>query len=396
MKEQVTAPAGHTGGLPWVRIRSASSGPHLYKRMLGAVDPKARPGDLVAVYDKTDAPYGVAIYNPKSLISLRLLSRGKADFDADSFFADRLGAAVALRRQVLELDKTTDAYRLVHDNGDGLGGLVVDRYGDFIVLEFYSLGMFRQADRIEGILKGFFPNARFVRRASEHTQSMEGFRLGAQAPARARIRENGVLFEADLAGGHKTGFFCDQRDNRLAAAAWAKGKKVLDICGFTGGFALYAKIVGGAEEVTTVELDPESSELARKNSNINNARIKTVCADAFPYMRQAVANKQTYGLIIVDPYKLIANREGWALGRQKYIDFNKLALALLEPGGLLITCSCSGMLPWDEFQAIVRTAAGASGRRFQILRKSGAGADHPVAADHPEGEYLKVIWGRAP
>lgn len=387
-------PTAHDLPIPWVRLRSAGSGHQLYKRMIGETDPKAKAGDLVAVYDKSDAPYGVALYNPKSLIALRLLTRGIGKFDPEQFFHERIARAANFRRDTLGLDKLTDAYRLVHDNGDGLPGLVVDRYADTFVLEFYSLGMFKQADRIERALAAQFPGAKFAHRASSHTQTLEGFQLKPGRVAPTRVKENGITFAVDPSGGHKTGFFCDQRDNRMGIIPFAKGKKVLDVCSYTGGFAMYAKKLGGAEEVTAVELDPESVELMKKNANANQIRIDAVCADAFPYLRQAAANGKKYGLIILDPYKLIASRDSWSLGRQKYMDLNRLGLSLVEEGGILVTCSCSGMLPWEEFQQFVRTAAGSAGRRVQIFRKSGAGGDHPFAADHPEGEYLKVLWCR--
>ncbi|MCR4295669.1 MAG: 23S rRNA (adenine(2030)-N(6))-methyltransferase RlmJ, partial [Elusimicrobia bacterium] len=203
-----------------------------------------------------------------------------------------------------------------------------------------------------------------------------------------------VTFIVDPSTGYKTGFFTDQRENRAAILPFAKEKKVLDVCSYTGGFALYAKKLGGADEVTAVELDPDAAALLKMNANANQQRIDVVCADAFPYMRQAAMNAKRYGLIVLDPYKLIANQEGYALGRQKYIDLNRLGMVLLEPGGILVTCSCSGMLSWDEFLQFVRTAAGSCGKRVQVFRKSGAGPDHPFTADHPEGEYLKVLWCR--
>jgi 23S rRNA (cytosine1962-C5)-methyltransferase len=362
--------------------------------MIDEVDPAARPGDIVAVYDKAEAPYGVALYNPKSLIALRLLARGIPAFGVEEFFAEKLGRAAEFRRDVLRLDGRTDAYRVVHDHGDGLPGLVVDRYGKDLVLEFYSLGMFKQADRIERILGGLFPGARFTHRASSHTQSMEGFRIEEVPSRRTRIQENGVAFEVDLAGGHKTGFFCDQRENRLFASGLASGRRVLDVCSFTGGFGIYAKKLGGAQEVTCVELDPEASETCRGNADLNKVKVRQVCVDAFPYLRQMAANKQTCGMLVLDPYKLIASREGYKLGRQKYLDLNKLALSVVETGGILVTCSCSGLLPWQEFEGLVRTAAGVAGRRVQVFKKSGAGPDHPVVVDYPEGEYLKVLWCR--
>ena len=393
-KPSARAPAGHTGSLPWVRLRSASPGLSVFRRMIGEVDPRAEDGDMVAVYDKADAPYGVALYNPRSVITLRMLTREVAGFDPDQFFAERLRRALELRRDVLGLDRSTNAYRVVFDQGDGLPGLVVDRYGDWLALEFYALGMFRQAERLEKLLSGLFPGARFVHRASPYTEKMEGFEVEPAGAARTRVEEGGVLYDLDLSGGYKTGFFCDQRDNRLAVAQMAEGRRVLDVCSFTGGFAIAAKKLGRAAEVTMVELDPEAHEQAKRNANINQVKVRAVCADAFPYLRQAGTNKERYGLVVLDPHKLIASREGYREGRQKYIDLNKLALPLVEPGGLLVTCSCSGLLPWDDFQSLLRTAAGAARRRVQIFRKTGAGGDHPVIVEHPEGEYLKAIWCR--
>lgn len=393
MSSSKAAPANHQSPLPWVRLRSASPGLSVFRRMIGDTDPRAKAGDLVAVYDKSDAPYGVAIYNPRSVITLRLVSRDVAGFDHDVFFREQLTRALELRRDVLKLGETTDAYRLVYDHGDGLPGLVVDRYGDWLALEFYSLGMYRQADRLERLLSELLPGSKFIHRASSYTEKMEGFQVEPRAGAKVKVKENGVTFELDLASGFKTGFFCDQRDNRRDLMPLAAGRRVLDVCSFTGGFALAAK-KGGATDVTAVELDEEASAQARRNANINNLKMKTVCADAFPYLRQMATNNEQYGVVVLDPHKLIASREGYREGRQKYIDFNKLGLAVTEPGGILVTCSCSGLLQWDDFQALVRTAAGAVRKRVQILRRSGAGGDHPVAVDHPEGEYLKVLWCR--
>ena len=393
LHRDAAAPPAHTGPLPWAKLRSAPAGPQAFKRMIDAVDPRAKAGDLVAVYDKQGAPYGIGFYNPKSLISLRILGRETAA-DSEAFFAARLDQAIKLRRDLLKLDEVTDAYRLVHDYGDGMPGIVIDRYGEAFVLEFYSLGMLHQAERIERLLKARFPGARMVRRASEYTQKMEGFQLKPGPEVRVRVQEHGVLFEVTPSGGYKTGFFCDQRDNRLAAAGLAAGRRVLDVCSYTGGFGIYAKTRGNAAEVTCVELDPEASEAARRNANINQARVKTVTADAFPFLRQMGANQERFGLVILDPYKLIASREKYAEGRQKYIDFNRLALAIVEEGGFFVTCSCSGLVTSSDLQDFVRAAAGSAGRRVQVLRKTGAGPDHPFAVDYPEGEYLKVLWCR--
>ena len=388
------APKTHEGPLPWVRLRSAASGHQVYKRMIADVDPRAKPGDVVMVYDKADAPYGLALYNPRSLIALRLLHRGKWSGDLDAFFAERVDRALELRRDVFKLDEVAQAYRVAHDQGDGLPGVVIDRYGDVFVLELYSLAMNQQAARLERAIKARFPDAVFVRRASEYTESMEGFKLKPGPPLKRRIAENGVLFEVTPSGGYKTGFFCDQRDNRMALAKVCEGKSVLDVCSYTGGFGIYAMKAGKAAETTCVELDPENVEQLKRNANINQVRVEAVCVDAFPYLRQQAVNGRTWDVVVLDPYKMIASRENYSFGRHKYVDLNRLGMSVVKPGGLLVTCSCSGMLPWEDFLQVVRTAAGNAGRRVQIVRKSGAGVDHPIAADHPEGEYLKVVWAR--
>ncbi|HAH31397.1 MAG TPA: RlmI/RlmK family 23S rRNA methyltransferase [Elusimicrobia bacterium] len=381
---------------PKVKLSHAPAGPNAFRRMVDSCE-LALPGDVVAVYDKHGSPYGLALYNPRSQIMLRIFTRENPEtFDLDAFLGKQVAKAVSFRRDILGLERTTDAFRLVHDYGDGLPGLTVDIYGSHIVLEFYSLGMYKLAARLETAFRKHFPKAVFHHRASSYTQEMEGFVMPPDASAlyKARINENGVLFDVSFSGGHKTGFFCDQRENRLYTAAFAAGKSVLDICAYTGGFGLYAKKLGGAEEVTCVELDAEASELSKRNANINKVRMDCVCSDAFPYMRQMAENGKKYGLVILDPYKLVSSREERDKGIFKYKDFNRIAMSLVGEGGVFVTCSCSGMVSMEEFSYIVRGAASTAGRRAQIFKKSGAGPDHPIAADYPEGEYLKVIWAR--
>ena len=266
-----------------VKLAYAPAGPNAFRRMIGSAG-AATAGEIVAVYDKNDRPYGVGLYNPRSQIALRIFTRENPDiFDLEGFIKRQVSRAVSFRKDVLKLDKVTNACRLVHDYGDGLPGLVVDRYGDNIVLEFYSFAMYRLAPLLEAAFREHFPKAVFPHRARSYTETMEGFKLPAAQPAmssvggklmavspakKARVSENGVLFEVDMAGGHKTGFFCDQRDNRLYASSLAEGRSVLDICSYTGGFGIYAMKLGGAKDVTCVELDPEAVELSKRNANI--------------------------------------------------------------------------------------------------------------------------------
>lgn len=385
---------------PWAQLKYFTFQPQIFPRLLGEVSPDARPGDLVAVFDKGGKRLGSGLYNPRAKIPLRVVAQGDVPL-GEEYFEAAIRRAVALRRELFRLDERSDAYRLVNSDGDGLSGLVVDRYADVLLCEVNSLGM---AMRLPGWLP-LLHEAAGTRRARIHVDhdlgSLEGIRpsafreVNAEAPPGARIRENGVRYEVDFAGGHKTGFFCDQRENRLAFARLARGLRVLDLCCYTGGFALGAGL-GGAAEATGVDLDEAAIDRARRNANLNRARIRWVHADAFAYARQMAQNGERWDAVVLDPPKFLFVREGpghWE-GRRKYEDLNQLAIALVKPGGILVTCSCSGLLAPEEFEAHVVKAAHRLGRRLQFLDRTGAGPDHPVYSNCPEGRYLKVLWAR--
>jgi 23S rRNA (cytosine1962-C5)-methyltransferase len=206
------------------------------------------------------------------------------------------------------------------------------------------------------------------------------------------VHEHGIRYRIHFDEGHKTGFFCDQRENRRELARFCPDRTVLDLCCYTGGFGLSALVRGRAREVTCVDLDEKAVSLARENGNANNVRLSVVHADAFGYMRQMSLNERSFGVVILDPPKLIADRDEIPSGKRKYFDLNVLGMRLVEPGGLLLTCSCSGLLPASEFQSLLRAAARKAGRDVQLLAMTGAAADHPVALDAPEGAYLKAMW----
>jgi 23S rRNA (cytosine1962-C5)-methyltransferase len=389
----------HAGAEPWVQLRNATYSPLLFKKMVGRADPKARPGDFVAVYNRDGAAFGRGFYNPRSQIAVRLLSFTAEPTPADDLIAGRIAAAVKLRRELLRLDAVTDAYRVVHAEGDGLSGLIVDRFGDFLVVELFALGFFRKLELVERVLKTHFPGATVLVRADEKTEQHEGFKLQSprsadRGQAKTVITEHGVRFQVEFAGSHKTGFFCDQRDNRRRLCDFTAGAEVLDVCSYTGGFGVYAAVLGGAEAVTCVDLDEYAVELVKRNAGINGVRVQAVHADGFAYLRQMQANGRRFGVVVLDPSKLIGSREEFDEGRKKYFDFNKLAIGVVKPGGILLTCSCSGLVDSTEFFNIVRGAARSAGRRVQVLATTGAGPDHPVMTECPESAYLKAIWCR--
>lgn len=384
--------------LPKVEVRMGGAlwHPFVFRKRLGSISRDAQPGDLVELVGQGGETLGHGFFNPEAEIAVRVLRTGQHRAD-EAWWDERLRAAVSLRQETLRLDTETDAYRLIHAEGDSLPGLIVDRFGDVLVAECFSLGMYQRAEAILARLEEQLGTKHGVVRAAPMSQDHEGFTAdpygSAEVPARIAIQEHGTRFRINFTGGHKTGFYCDQRENRRQLASFCAGKSVLDLCCYTGGFAIQAKRLGQAADVTGVELDEDTVQLARENANLNQAKINFVQAEVFGYMRDMLRNQRRYDVVVLDPPKLIRSRNETEEGRHKYFDLNRLAMQLVNPGGILLTCSCSGLLDMNEFIKVV-CAAPEVGRRAQILAKGGAAADHPISTVCPETEYLKTIWVR--
>ena len=367
------------------------------RRGIVAKAPKLPTGSLVTLRSPEGVILGDGFWNGTSDIAVRRLTDGDVRFDRTALRA-ALARAVELRRALPGLAEATDACRIVHAEGDELSGLVVDRYADVLVLELHSAGWLSLADDVAALLHELLGtrHARVV--LSPRTAHLEGCapldRSSDGCPASLRIREHGVRWLVDFATGHKTGFFCDQRDNRRRFAEWARGE-VLDVCAYTGGFAVTAAALARPAGVTAVELDEEALALAERNAKLNQLRVSCVRADAFDWLRQVSGAGRRFDAVVVDPPKFIPTRADMETGRGKYHDLNRLALRVLQPGGLLLSCSCSGLLPREELLELVTTAARKEGRRVQLLASTGAGPDHPVLLNCPETEYLKALWMRA-
>lgn len=386
--------------LPTVAIRAPGHHPFVFKKMVDGPVGRLRPndGDLVRIVDARDGLFiGYGLYNIRSQIAVRILSRDEHVPDS-AFWRERVNQAVALRRELLELDSTGNAYRLVHAEGDGLSGLIVDRYADVLSVEIFSLGMYQRTGPLLELISSAAGTRHYRVHVDERIALAEDFPgrpvLSPEAPEVVNIEEHGIRYRVRFEGGHKTGFFCDQRDNRRELARFCRDRSVLDCCSYTGGFGLNALIRGKASDVTSVDLDEKAIAVARENANLNQVRTNLVHADAFGYMRQMGVNGRNFGVVVLDPPKLIPNRDEVPVGKRKYFDLNVLALGLVEPGGLLLTCSCSGLLPTEEFLHLLRAAARTAGRSAQILAVTGATPDHPVGVDALEGSYLKAVWLR--
>jgi len=380
---------------PWVQLKYFTQAPAVFPRFIGASSAGVRAGDLVTVFDKEGKPFGAGFFNARARIPLRMVQHGPEP-GREEMLEEALDRAVRLRRELLRLDETGNAWRVVHGDGDGLGGLVVDRFADVLSVEVSSLGVWRRLERWLPRLHSALGTRRVVVQVDPEIARIEGIDLRSGPPvdpvAAVRIEEHGLRYAVDFADGHKTGFFCDQRENRRQWARWTSGRRVLDLCCYTGGFALAAKVAGGAAEVIGVDLDEKAIAQARANANFNQARIRWVHADAFDYARQMLANQESFGAVVLDPPKFVNSRDDQDLARRKYNDLNALGVSLVERGGLFVTCSCSGLLSVDDFEHLVIGAAHRHGRRLQILDRTGAAPDHPVMSHCPEGRYLKVLW----
>jgi 23S rRNA (cytosine1962-C5)-methyltransferase len=396
-----------------VWLKSAGLHPLIYRKRIVRVDREAGPGDLVAVREEGGERAGFGLYNPKSELALRMLSRDERVPD-EAWWKGRLEDAVRLRVETLKLNEAADAYRLVHAEGDGLSGIVIDKLGEVLSAECFSWGMYERAEAILGLLAPLVGTKHFLIRGGPAMVAQEGFDAAdvssPELPKRVTIQEFGTRFRVDFAAGHKTGFFCDQRDNRRILAGFCQDKTVLDLCCYTGGFAIQAKKLGGAKEVIGVDLDAEPLELAKENANLNQVRVKFAQADAFAYIRDMMSGGRQFDVVVLDPPKLIRSRAELEEGMRKHFDLNRLAMRLVAPGGIMVSCTCAGLVSHEEFLRMIYAGARQAGpqiaaataergawhatRHVQILAKTGAAADHPVATNCPEGEYLQAVWMR--
>jgi 23S rRNA (cytosine1962-C5)-methyltransferase len=378
---------------PIVRLKIKRNVPYplVWRRMVASA-PAVEPGACVTVLDREGSCVGHGFYCPTSQIAVRLLSSDPGEHIDEAFLARRVRTAAALRHDVLELGRRPrDAYRVVNAEGDGLSGLILDRFGELIVGEILSVGFFRRLEELRAALEETFPGCTVHFRADPDIQQKEGFELNEPVPAPAEIEEHGISFLVDPSVGHKTGFFLDQRENRLRLRTFAAGRRVLDVCCFTGGFSLNAA-EAGAREVTGLDLDEKAVALAARNAARNRLAARFVHVDAFGYLRDMARNEKTVDVVILDPAKLARTREEVPDALRTHFDLHRTVLPVLAPNGLLVTCSCSALVSEEPFLATLRKAGRRTGREVRVLSLTGPSPDHPYSLHFPEGRYLNVAW----
>ena len=382
--------------LPVIRLKSdrAPGHPWVWSAQLHKPETKLPPGSVVEIHDAKGRFVGRGFWNGHARIALRVLSTDEAEAIDAQWIAARIEQAVQLRRNWLQLDQTSDAWRVIHSEGDGLSGLIVDRYADILVIEYFAAGMWRFREAIHAALLTHFPGARLYWFAESHVQRQESFDCrSGDVPEAVEVHEHGLRFHAAPGSGHKTGFFADQRDNRRRFAELAKGRRVLDLCCNAGGFAVHA-MAAGAREAVGVDLDAGILDIARANAAANNVEVTFEQSDIFDWVRAAVARGEQYDAVILDPAKLTRDRSKVMDALKKYFAMNRMALDIIPPGGLLLTCSCTGLVGEADFLEMLRRVALNAGREIQVLQVSGAGADHPFRTDVLEGRYLKAVFCR--
>ena len=394
---------GHGGSsLPVVRLKSERKYVHplIFQKMVERPAERIVPGSLVEVHGVDGEFIGRGMLNMQAPMAIRLLSEKPDEVIDAHWLAEKVADAVHLRRDIYRLDAVTDSYRVIHAEGDGLSGLIVDRFGDVLVVCFYSAGMWRLQHWVFDALLTQFPDAQIFAFGDDNAQKQEGFDCPpGRAPHGGKpvtITEHDAKFFVQIGGKHKTGFFCDQRDNRkrwgeLIAATCSSS--MLDLCCNSGGFAVHSGL-NGATDITGVDLDEEAVDFATRNLRLNNVKAKVTQADIFPWLREAQEAGKRWDAVVLDPAKMTRSRDEVIDALKKYLDMNKLALSVVKPGGLFLTCSCTGVVSEEQFLDMLRRAAFYAGREVQVLEVRGAGPDHPWLAHVNESRYLKAVFCR--
>ena len=373
-------------GHPWVFATSIAREPQ-----------GLAPGASVDVLDATGAWLARGAWSPASQIRVRAWTWQRDEAIDAAFFRRRLTAALSLR-ETLGLGGHEGACRVLNAEGDGLPGVVLDRYGPHLVAQFLSAGAeaFREEIARAALeataCRGVYERSDVEVRAKEGLPQRAGALLGDEPPPEITIREGELRLMVDVRNGHKTGLYLDQRDNRAAVAPFVRGARVLNVFCYTGGFGLAAG-VAGASQVTQLDQSAPALELARRNAELNGtaARTEHVQADAFAKLREWRDEGRRFDLIVLDPPKFVASAAQLDSARRGYKDINLLGFKLLAPGGVLCTFSCSGHMQPEMFRETVAEAAADARVQAQVLRQLGQAPDHPYGLHYPEGFYLKGL-----
>jgi 23S rRNA (cytosine1962-C5)-methyltransferase len=364
--------------------------PWIFSNEVRQVEGKPGSGDVVAVTER-GRHIGSAIYSPHSLIRARLFTADDQDLDFD-FLTRVLAVALHKRREWFPDEQD---YRLAHGESDGLPGLVVDKFGEHLVLQVYAQGFESRLDVVVAALREQFKVESVTAKNDFALREVEGLPryervLFGTVPDCVTMNEGGSRFQLDITGGQKTGFYLDQRPNRARVRDLASGRSVLDVFSYSGGFSVNAAL-GGARSVLAVDSSATACELVTRNAGLNGVgdRVRTRCGDAFEVLRGLNSEGQHFDLIVVDPPAFAKSQRDRPKAIRGHRDVNLLAMRLLKPGGILLSCSCSHHISWDDLADALAQASQACASRFRIIERGGQSPDHPVLLNMPESEYLR-------
>ncbi|HDY7524673.1 TPA: class I SAM-dependent methyltransferase [Vibrio vulnificus] len=371
--------------------------PWIFSRGIDRVEGNPQLGETVDVYGHDGKWLAKAAYSPESQIRARVWSFEKQDVNR-AFFVKRIQNAQLLREDVIERDGLT-GYRLIAAESDGMPGVTIDRYQNFFVCQLLSAGAEHQKQNIVDALIEVFPDCNVYERSDVSVRKKEGLQEttgvlhGEMPPKSVVIEENGVKISVDIVGGHKTGFYLDQRDSRQQAMKYVKDKEVLNCFSYTGGFGLYA-LKGGAKRVINADVSQPALDTAKFNAELNEFDISKkravfLNADVFKLLREYRDQGTTFDVVIMDPPKFAESKAQLNGACRGYKDINMLAMQIIKPGGTLLTYSCSGLMDQVLFQKIIADAAVDAGRSVKFVERFEQAADHPTDTAYPEGFYLK-------
>jgi 23S rRNA (cytosine1962-C5)-methyltransferase len=372
--------------------------PWIFSGALDKVKGSPANGEVVRVLaaDKEFLAYGY--FNDKSRVAVRMLEWDETKTIDRDWYQQKIRTAIASRAHVLR-NGDTNTCRLVFSEADFLPGLIVDRYADFLSLQILSAGIENAKEDIISILReelqptGIFDKSDATARTHEDLEVANGLLWGENPPEFLEVKENGIIYHINIAGGQKSGFYCDQRDNRQVMAAYTQGKAVLDCFSYSGGFSLNS-FKAGASHVTSVDSSALALDTLQQNIDLNGfdkAQSTVIQSDVNKQLRVFKEEGKKFDVIVLDPPKYAPSRSALDRAARAYKDLNRLGMGLLESGGLLATFSCSGAVDIETFKQIIAWAALDAGKEIQIVKQFSQPEDHPVRISFPEGEYLKGL-----
>ncbi|WP_131537524.1 class I SAM-dependent rRNA methyltransferase [Pedobacter nototheniae] len=371
--------------------------PWVFSGALDKVKGKPENGDVVKVFAFDNEFLAYGYYNANSRVAVRLLEWDETQLINKEWYQNRLKQAIASRQFILSDE--TNTCRLVFSEADFLPGLIVDQYGDFLSLQILSSGIEKVKTDLVEILrtelkpKGIFDKSDATARGHEGLPIENGLLWGENPPEFLEVKENGIRYNINIAEGQKSGFYCDQRDNRHILASYTKGKKVLDCFSYSGGFSLNS-LANGAASITSVDSSGLAVETLKQNVALNHfdeAKVTAIQSDVNKQLRAFKESGELFDVIVLDPPKYAPSRSALDRAARAYKDLNRLGMLLLEKGGLLATFSCSGAVDLETFKQIIAWAALDAGKEVQIIKQFSQPEDHPVRISFPEGEYLKGL-----